>query len=163
MSGITFLDIGILILFLYFSIGGYNKGFIKQTSTIAGIILALLIAINYYDDFIPYVEPYVSVSEQMLQFISFAVLFILVNIFIHILGIVLKNIMNLLFLEPIDHAAGAALGLLKGGLLAYFLVLILKQVPYPGLEVQIDSSLLAPRLLNLTPLLQHSLQMIFRP
>ncbi len=163
MSGITFLDIGILILFLYFSIGGYNKGFIKQTSTLAGIILALLIAINYYDDFQPFIVPYVNASEQMMQFISFAILFILVNIFIHILGMILKKILNLLFLEPIDHAAGAAFGLLKGGLMAYFLVLVLDQVPYPGLETQIDSSLLAPKLLDMTPLLQHSLQRIFRP
>ncbi|MDI3548426.1 MAG: rane protein required for colicin production [Halanaerobiales bacterium] len=163
MKGITFLDIAILILFLYFVLGGYNKGFIKQTSTLVGLVAALLIAINYYRDFQSYLIPYFDLSAGMMQFISFAVLFILVNLFIHLLGLVLKNLLNLLFLEPLDHIAGAALGLVKGVIIAYFLVLLLDQIPYSRANNLLDNSYLANSLLNVTPIIQKNLQDIFRP
>ena len=150
-------------MFLYFIIGGYNKGFIKQTSTILGIILALIISMNYYNDFIIIIEPYLEVSPELLQFISFAILFIAVNIFIHILGFICKKILDLLFLKPIDHAAGAALGLAKGFILSYLLVLMLSHVPYSSFTEHISNSILAARILDMTPFLQNSLQNIFRP
>lgn len=163
MNGITFLDIAILILLLYFVIGGYSKGFIKQTSTIVGLIAALFIAVNYYQDFQSYLLPYFSLSERMMQFVSFAILFVLVNIFIHILGMVIKKMINLIFLEPLDHITGAVLGLVKGGILAYFLVLLLDQIPYSSVTTLVNNSFLANRLLDLTPIVQKNLQDIFKP
>ncbi|WP_230866989.1 MULTISPECIES: CvpA family protein [Halanaerobiaceae] len=153
----------LLILFLYFVIGGFNKGFIKQTSMIIGIVFALLIAVNYYNGFQKYIAPYVETSPQLLQFISFAVLFIAVNVLVHLLGMVFKNVIDFLFLKPIDHAAGALLGLLKGGLLAYFLVLFLNKLPVTSISQQVQNSFLATRLLSMTPFLQQNLQNIFRP
>lgn len=150
-------------MFLYFIIGGYNKGFIKQTSTILGIILALIVSMNYYTDFIPVIEPYIQVTSELLQFISFAILFIVINIFVHILGFICKKIMDALFLKPVDHAAGAALGLAKGFILSYLLVLMLSHVPYSSLTEHISDSILAARILDMTPFLQNSLHNIFRP
>ena len=88
---ITAIDIIILINFLFFVIAGFNRGFIKQTSTIVGIIFALIIAINNYQALIPYLEERILVSEGMLQFISFTILFILINLFVHLLGFILKK------------------------------------------------------------------------
>lgn len=158
---ITLLDIGILILFLYFIIGGYKKGFIEQTSTIFGIILALIISMNYYDEFVPIITPYINVGVEMLQFISFAILFIAINVFVHILGVIFKKILDMLFLKPLDHAAGAALGLVKGFVLSYFLVLMLYYIPYSSLTEQINNSILAVKLLDMTPVLQNSIHNIF--
>jgi membrane protein required for colicin V production len=158
---ITVIDIVLLVIFLYFAISGYSKGFIKQTSTILGIVFALIISMNYYNSLIPVIKPYIKASEQMLQFISFAVLFILINIFVHILGYISKKILDALFLEPIDHAAGAALGLVKGFVVSYLLVLMLAHIPYTTLTEHISHSVLAVRILDVTPFLQNSLQNIF--
>ncbi|MFW6034895.1 MAG: CvpA family protein [Halothermotrichaceae bacterium] len=163
MNGITILDIIIIILSLYFVIGGYNKGFIKQTSTILGIVFALVISMRYYNDFQPVIISYVNVSEQMAQLLSFAVLFILINVFVHIIGAVLKNILDLLFLKPFDHAAGAVLGLAKAFVLSYFLVLMIDQIPYTLFSEQINNSILAAQLLDFTPLIQNNLQNLFGP
>lgn len=160
---VTAIDIIILIIFLFFVIGGYNRGFIKQTSTIIGIILGLIIAINNYKLLIPFLEKRFIVSEEMLQFISFAILFILVNLFIHLLGFVLKRIMDALFLKPVDQAAGAILGVIKGIFISYFLVLILSHIPYLTVQEYLGSSILAVRILDLTPIIQNTLQNIFSP
>ncbi len=163
MNGISPLDICILILFLYFILKGYNKGFIKQTSRLFGLLLALIIAMNSYKSFQSYLTPYFDFSPQILQFMSFAILFILVNLFIHILGMVLKNMVDLLFLDPIDHIAGAALGLIKGVIFTYLLVLLLDQIPYMFFVRLMDESFLATGLLEFTPLIEKNLQQIFRP
>lgn len=109
----------------------------------------------------PVIDPYVKVRLEMLQFISFSILFILINVFVHILGLVLKKVLDVLFLKPLDHAAGAALGLIKGFILSYFLVLMLNYVPYTSLTEHIDDSILAVKLLDMTPFLQNSIQNIF--
>ena len=163
MIGFSLLDIGILILFLYFILGGYKKGFIKQTSSILGLIVALIVAINYYRAFQPYLAPYIKVSPEMLQFISFAVLFVLVNLFIHLLGLVLKNILNLFYLDPLDHVVGAALGLVKGGFFSYLVVLLLAQIPYYDITQLLNGSFMATNLLDITPIIQQNLERFFRP
>lgn len=149
-------------MLVYFVIGGYSKGFIKQTSTILGIIFALVISMNYYYEFITVIEPYIQVSPAMLQFVSFAILFIVINIFIHALGFICKKILDALFLKPVDHAAGAALGLIKGFIVSYLLVLMLSHVPYLSLAEHINDSILAAKILGMTPFLQNSLQNIFK-
>lgn len=141
---------------------GYAKGFIKQTSTIVGIVVALMVAINYYHNFGLYLNNFLDYSEEVLQFVSFAVLFIGVNIVIHMIGFILKKVINLLFLEPIDHISGAVLGLLKGVILAYLLVLILSYIPYEAVTRMLDNSF-ASRLLDLSPIIQSKLETIFAP
>ncbi len=146
---------------MFFILRGYHKGFIKQTSTILGLLIALVIAIKQYQNFQVYLEPYLDVSLSMLQFISFAVIFIIFNLVVHILGLVLKNIINLIFLDPVDHIAGAVLGLLKGGILVYFFVLILMQVPLLELKEIVDKSFLASNILEMTPLIHQNIKEIF--
>ncbi|ACL69323.1 CvpA family protein [Halothermothrix orenii] len=163
MNQITILDILILVVFLYFVLRGYNNGFIKQTSTVVGLILALLIAIKFYQPFQKYLLPYLDFSDQIMQFISFSLLFVFVNIIIQLLGRALKNIMNALFLGPVDQVAGAALGLLKAGILTYFLVLFLAQIPYQGITELLNRSVLAGSLLEMTPLVKQRLSQIFGP
>ncbi|MFW5981044.1 MAG: CvpA family protein, partial [bacterium] len=148
--------------FLYFIIGGYHKGFIRQTSTIIGILLALLLSMNYYLDFIPVVESFITVSSELYQFISFAILFIAVNIFVHMLGMIFKRVMDVLFLKPIDHAAGAVLGLAKGFIVSYLLVLMLSYIPYAFLADNISQSIIAVRILDMTPFIESGLQGFFQ-
>ncbi|MFW6390121.1 MAG: CvpA family protein, partial [Halanaerobiales bacterium] len=130
MDGFTILDIVIIILFLYFIVNGYRRGFIKQTSKILGLIVALIVAINQYQDFQVHLTPFLDVPPPVLQFISFAIIFVLFNLIIHILGAVLKQITNFLFLSPVDHLAGAVFGFIKSGILVYLAIFILSEIPY---------------------------------
>ena len=161
MQGITALDIILGVIFLYFFVRGFKKGFIKQTSTILGIIIALIVAIRYYENFQGFLVDFIDVSLPMLQFISFAIIFIVLNLVIHIIGMVIKNIIDIIFLEPVDRLLGGLLGVIKGGLLCYLLVLILDQIPYTQVVKIVDSSYLAGNLLKLTPIIQENIQNIF--
>ncbi len=158
MDGLTALDIILGIIFLYFFIRGFKKGFIKQTSSILGIIIALIIAIKYYEQFQLFLTDFIDVSLPLLQFISFAIIFIIMNLIIHIIGMIIKNIIDIIFLEPVDHFLGGVLGLVKGVLLCYLFVLILDQIPYTQVTKAVESSYLAGNLLKLTPVIQNNIQ-----
>lgn len=161
MQGITALDLILGIIFLYFFIRGFKKGFIKQTSTILGIIIALIGALRYYDQFRIFLSDFVDASLPLLQFISFAIIFIVFNLVIHILGVIIKNIIDIIFLEPVDRLMGGLLGVLKGGLICYLFVLILDQIPYTQVVEILDTSYLAGNLLKLTPIIQENIQSFF--
>ena len=161
MNGITVIDIVIAVLGLYFIVRGFERGFIDQTSKILGLLIALYIAIQQYQYFQVYLEPYLDLPSPLMQFISFAVIFIVFNIVVYILGNVLKQIIRFLFLKPLDHLAGGVLGLIKGGIVVYLLVFLLNEIPYPGLVDMLDSSYLATNLMEITPLIQENLDNIF--
>lgn len=163
MDIINFLDIIILVVLLFFAFNGFRRGFIDQTSTILGLLAALFVAVRQYQYFEQFLEPYLDLSASLLQFISFAVIFIVVNIVIHVLGITLKKIVDAIFLQPVDKAAGFLLGLFKAGIIVYLLILIMAQIPYQKINDVLNNSFLAQRIIEASPLIQSKIEEIFRP
>ncbi|PTV93714.1 membrane protein required for colicin V production [Halanaerobium saccharolyticum] len=163
MDIINFLDLIILVILLFFAFNGFRRGFIDQISTILGLLAALFVAVRQYQYFTQFLEPYLDLSISLLQFISFAVIFIVVNIVIHVLGITLKKIVDSIFLQPVDRALGFLLGLVKGGIIIYLLVLILVQIPYQKINDVLNNSFLASRIIEASPLIQSKIEEIFRP
>lgn len=163
MDIINFLDIIILVVLLFFAFNGFRRGFIDQTSTILGLLAALFVAVRQYQYFEQFLEPYLDLSASLLQFISFAVIFIVVNIVIHVLGITLKKIVDAIFLQPLDKAAGFLLGLFKAGIIVYLLILIMAQIPYQKINDVLNNSFLAQRIIEASPLIQSKIEEIFRP
>ncbi|ADO76975.1 CvpA family protein [Halanaerobium praevalens] len=163
MDTINFLDLIILVIFLFFGYNGFKRGFIDQTSTILGLLAALFVAVRQYEYFTQFIAPYLDLSISLLQFIAFAIIFIVVNIIIHILGITFKKIVDAIFLQPVDHAAGFLIGILKAGIIVYLLILILAQIPYHKINDVLNNSFLAKRIIEASPLIQSKIEEIFRP
>lgn len=160
-GSITVIDILISLILLYFIFEGYKKGFVKQTATILGILISLYLAITNYAEFQYFLEPYLNVSDTFLQFISFAVIFIGVNIVIQILSNVFEKMTDNPFIQPVNQVGGALFGLIKGGVLVYFLVLILSEIPYQSLTDTMNESMFANRFLELTPYVKENLERLF--
>ena len=148
---------------LFFAYNGFRRGFIDQTSTILGLIAALFVAVRQYDYFRVLLEPYLDLSTSLLQFISFAVVFIVVNIAIHVVGITIKRIIDAIFLKPVDRAAGFILGLIKSGIIIYLLVIIMVEIPYQNINDVVEQSFLGSRLLEASPYIQSQIEELFRP
>ena len=163
MDIINFLDIIILVLTLFFAYNGFRRGFIDQTSTILGLLAALFVAVRQYVYFTQFLKPYLDLSTSLLQFISFAVIFIVVNIVIHVLGITLKKIVDAIFLQLVDRVAGFLLGIFKAGIIVYLLILILAQIPHPKVDDVLSQSFFAERIIEASPLIQSKIEEIFRP
>lgn len=160
-GSITIIDIIISIILLYFIFEGYKKGFVKQTATIVGILVSLYLAITRYIEFQEFIRPYLNVSETFLQFISFAIIFIGVNIIIQILSNVFEKMTDNAFIKPVNQVGGALFGLLKGAVLVYFLLLILSEIPYQSLTETLEQSFFADKFLSFTPLVKENLERLF--
>ncbi len=160
-ESLNLLDLVIFIIFFYFILSGYKAGLISQISKIFGLIVAIVFAINQFEEFMVYLDPYLDIPPQALQIVSFIIIFIFFNIIIHIISVFFKKIVNFLYLAPLDHIAGAAFGIVKGGVFAYFMVFILNEVPYEVITNLIGSSYFSGPLLELTPLIQENIIEIF--
>ena len=157
MPALSLLDIIIGIVLLFFLITGYKKGFVRQTATILGLLISVYVSVYFYLDFVIFLERFLDLSPTVLQFISFAIIFIVLNVVIHLLGESFKALLDKLYLEAADRAGGILFGGLKGIVLVYFLVVILNQIPIPEVESMVNNSYLALWLLDLTPIFQEAI------
>ena len=162
MQIINLFDFILIVFFLLFIIRGYKEGFIEQISIILGIVVSFYLAIRFYPEIHILLIPYFDLSARLLDFISFSLIFIIFNILIHLLTESLKNIFNILFLKSIDQLAGAFLGFIKGFLIIYLLVLFVNQIPYNKLRILVDNSIVAEYFLDMTPIIQNSLENFFK-
>jgi len=160
LQGISVLDVIILIMMLYFLISGYRKGFVRQTATLLGLLLAIYLSLNFYLDFVEVLARYLDFSPTVLQFMSFAIIFVVANLLVHIFGEILKSLLDWMYLEPVDKGGGFLLGALKGLALVYLLVIILNQIPVAEIETALTNSIFADWLLDLTPVIQEALDEI---
>ena len=162
MQIINTFDLILIIIFILFIIRGYTRGFIEQISVISGLIISFYLAIKFYPEMHTALRPYMDLSRNMLDFISFAIIFIIFNILIHLIGEGAKGFLDFIFLKPVDQLAGAFLGFVKGLIIIYILLLFSAQIPYRKINILLESSFLAEHLLEMSPVIQKSLENFFR-
>ena len=161
MYGITLLDIIISAVLLFFAISGYRRGLIKQVSVVFGLLVAVVFALEFYPGLEAILKPYLQFSEPVIQVISFAIILVLVNLLIQMIANALKNLMDIIFLDPVDRIAGSVLGLIKGGVIVYLVVALMGRIPHETLEGVLENSVLASNFLSMSPAIHQSLQNIF--
>ncbi len=120
----TILDVIMILLFVAGVVMGYMRGMIKQMSTIVGFVLGI-VACHVFGD---------SATELLLEVIPSAanwplanitthamaviILFVVIWLTVKVLGMFMKNTIELFNLEIVDKIGGAALCVVK-----YFFVL----------------------------------------
>ncbi len=123
------LDLLILGLIVFLVIKGSFRGFFREICSLAGIVLGLLIGNRYH--------------PQMACVISFFALFIVVFILFSLYGALLHNMFKTLLIGWLDRGLGVCLGLIKGIVIAYLLIVLLT-VFVPSTTPLIARSRLAP-------------------
>lgn len=163
MREIAFIDLGIILLLLFFLARGYQQGLIRQSIALVGLILGLKIASDNYLYLSTVLETQFHLHKPVANVLGFAALLIVVLILVNLVGWFLNNLTKLLFLSFFDRISGAVVGLLKGGVLVYLILLLISKVPYHQVTNELDRSVLAKDLLSLTPYIEENLDQILRP
>ncbi|NEW08168.1 CvpA family protein [Paenibacillus sp. SYP-B3998] len=148
---------------------GYLRGFIAQIVSLAGFILAYLVAFYFYKDFAPLLSNAVSLptyqnyqkyefivkgfnlDTYILNAIAFAILFFGVKFALVIIGRALNMIAKVPGLNFINRWSGALLGLAEALLILIIAINIITIVPSDGLQKLLASSTIAPYLINEMP------------
>lgn len=111
------LDIIILICFIPAIIRGLQKGFIEQAIALVSLILGAWLAFHFSTSISAWLQPYLDVSETVLNIVSFVLIVLVVVILLFLLGKFLTGIVKLVMLGWLDRILGLVFALLKAALI----------------------------------------------
>lgn len=138
----NFLDVAIVIILSYCLIRGIFRGFVKELSSIIGVLGGFYAAYTYYPLIARLFSRWIS-NISYLNILSFLIIFCTVFIIISLLGVLIKYILRIAFLGWFDRICGAGFGIIKGVLIAAVILISLTAFLPPGAPV-VKDSLLSP-------------------
>ncbi len=145
ISDLSSLDLIMGIVLGWGIIRGLRKGFIRELTSFAALILGIYGAIHFSYFLLDYLEEYLAWEENMLNIAALVLTFIIIVILISLVGHVFTRIAKLLALNLLNRLLGAVLGFLKSafllGILLMFITAINTEEKYIT-EEQRDSSVL---------------------
>ncbi|UII27876.1 CvpA family protein [Fulvivirga maritima] len=109
----SIIDIVLLGFILFGAYKGYSKGFLLEIITVLAFVLAVIGGLKLLHEGMSFLESNFNLSGELLPYISFVLIFILIVFLVHMLGKGLKKILDLTLLGSLDNLAGAVLGILK--------------------------------------------------
>ncbi len=107
------LDLIILAPILFGAYQGYKKGFVLEVIAILSFILAIIGGFKLMHWGMDTLDVYFDISGDLLPYISFIVIFILIILAVNLIGKGFKKIIDLTLLGSLDNLAGAMLAILK--------------------------------------------------
>ncbi|MBN1625147.1 MAG: CvpA family protein [Deltaproteobacteria bacterium] len=136
------LDYIIIAFILLLVIRGIFRGFIREISSLAGVILGIWLG-NHFQPWITGILKEYLPLQQYLPLLAFIILFIAVLMACNIIGWLLTLFSKKPFMGGADRTSGAGLAALKGLILTY-LIIVLLTFYLPGKTALIADSTLAP-------------------
>lgn len=142
------LDIIILCCFAPAVIKGLSKGFLEQAAGLAGIVLSIWISFRFSSRLIPWIQPYLQVSDTVLKVAAFSITLIATALLTIIIARVLTSLVNMSILGVVDKLLGLVFALGTAALLIGVALVLFESLNIKfGLvnpETLEDSALFAP-------------------
>jgi len=111
---------------------GYRKGFLLGVLGLFGFVLAVLLGLYFMAPMNDWLANNVTEFNLGFPILGFVVVFILTLLFIKVVGWILKQVMNMVLLGPLDAIVGALFGAVKA---AFFISLFFWQADLFKLEM----------------------------
>lgn len=118
------LDIIILICFIPAVIRGLRKGFIEQAIALISIVLGGWLAYKFSSQVSIWLQPYLDMSETVLNVVSFALIVLVVVLALFLLGRLLTGIVKLVLLGWLDRLLGLVFAIIKAALLVGLVIIL---------------------------------------
>jgi len=154
----NWLDIVIIVVIALSVFNGLRSGLIKMLFSVAGIIVGIILAGRFADDFAGVLT---FIPDDWAKIAAFAIILVAVMIVAWILGTVLSKLISLVLLGWVNRIAGAVLGLFIGAFLMGAILSI--WVNYLGPSETVSNSALANFLLDKFPIALGLLPSEFDP
>jgi len=143
------LDLAILIIVVLIAVRGFFRGIIQEAATLFGIIASFFLASYYYNDLARFLHGYTRNYLLALYFLSFLFIFGLSFFLFRVLGLLINKMVHLAFFGWADRVFGGFFGLIKGGVVVFFLITLLTLF-LPKQNSLINQSRLFPWVISLT-------------
>lgn len=136
------LDYIILIPLLYLIVKGILRGFIREISSLAGIILGIWLG-NLFQPQVSEVLYHYLPDSRFIPLVSLGLIFVVILILCNLAGWGLRLVFKTVFLGWFDRVMGGVFAVLKTMFLAYFAIILLTFY-VPAKAPLISESVLAP-------------------
>lgn len=112
-SQISTIDMVLGLFLLLGMIRGFMKGFIREVAGLVALIAGIFIAIHFSYFLLDYLQDYLEWNPENLTIAAFVLTFLIVAIFIYLLGNIFTKVANMLALGLLNRLLGAVFGLVN--------------------------------------------------
>jgi len=154
---INWVDLGIYLILGFSLFKGYRTGLVRQLLGVIGMFAAVYLALTCYQEFGRILRGFLALNQQIADIVGFGIILFVVFGALNLIGLILSQILGVLFLKPVDRIGGVGLALLKASILIYILLLIIGSIPIEEIHTELQASELALSFLHLVPKAYHSL------
>ncbi len=120
----SILDVILLICFIPALIQGLKKGFIAQVISIASIIIGIWASSRFADVVGEWLAKYITVSDQIMKVVSFALILIAVFLALAAVGKLLEGMFKMVTLGWLNRLLGLVFSLVKTSLILGLLIMV---------------------------------------
>ena len=128
----TVITIVIFLVVLFFLVDGIRRGLVRQLFEIAGLIAAFIGAYYLGHTIAHRFDGSTRISFAVSRFFFSAVVFIVIALAFHLLGLLFQKMVSFTVLGPVDRVGGAFFGAVKGVLFVSLVCVLLFSVPDAG-------------------------------
>ena len=158
----NYLDIIFAIILFLFGFKGFRKGLIIEVVTLLAFGVGIYGAMHFSDFTAAHLQEFMEVNPKHLDTVAFILTFILLVVFVNMIGRLVSNAVKAMNLGFFNRLGGLLFGLAKGLLLCSTFVLILNNLQWMGLvkeEVK-QSSYLYPYVEKTVPYLYKGFDLV---
>ena len=108
-----YIDLIVIVVLLYAFLKGFSNGLVNELASFLGLLIGAIISYSFSDDLSKIIDDYVESDGQILNILSFILLFILTSLLFTIAGKYMTKLIKYISLGTINRLLGGIFSSLK--------------------------------------------------
>ena len=108
-----YIDLIVIVGLLYAFLKGFSNGLVNELASFLGLLIGAIISYSFSDDLSKIIDDYVEIDGQILNILSFILLFILTSFLFTIAGKYMTKLIKYISLGTINRLLGGIFSSLK--------------------------------------------------
>jgi membrane protein required for colicin V production len=110
---LIYIDLIVIVVLLYAFLKGFSNGLVNELASFLGLLIGAIISYSFSDDLSKIIDDYVEIDGQILNILSFVLLFILTSFLFTIAGKYMTKLIKYISLGTINRLLGGIFSSLK--------------------------------------------------
>jgi len=110
---LIYIDLIVIVVLLYAFLKGFSNGLVNELASFLGLLIGAIISYSFSDDLSKIIDDYVEIDEQILNILSFIILFISTSVLFTFAGKSLTKLIKYISLGTINRLLGGIFSSLK--------------------------------------------------
>ena len=155
----NWVNLAVAVVLIGFAVRGLLKGFFRELCALAGLFLALWVALLQFAVVAEWIRAKFPLADPLPYHLAFLLIFFGISIAASVCGFLLHKLAKVLLMGWLDAIVGLGLGLLKGVLILLVLFFLLERLPLPArISAQLRTSIVVSHLELVNPFLAQSVR-----